>query len=161
MGQLEKLFKKLDQVFGPSWFTVLFTNCFSIVFLLAFIWIGRNIGSDFHSRLLNYMLIILGLLLGWALGMFFAPYGNRDKEALAQMSKLASVFFTGYAVSKVDRFVEASMFVGKVPDPTAWIRVGLFAGATILAILTVVTNRVYFRPDSSDPPSEVAEAAQT
>jgi hypothetical protein len=51
--------------------------------------------------------------------MLSAPYGNRDKEALAHMSKLASVFFTGYAVSKVDRFVEASMFVGKVPDPTA------------------------------------------
>lgn len=149
MERLARILKKFDELFGPSWFTVLFTNTFAVFFIVTLVWIGRSIGSDFHARLLNYMLIVLGALSGWALGMFFAPYGEGDKEALAQMSKLASVFVTGYAVSKIDRFVEASVFVGSVPDPVSWIRIGLFAGATVLSILVVVTNRIYFRPGRS------------
>ncbi|HWT39144.1 MAG TPA: hypothetical protein VN289_22855 [Paraburkholderia sp.] len=150
MERLKKLLLDLDDAFGSSWCTVLFTNVFAIAFFLILVWVAKHLGADFHARLLNYLLIVLGALIGWAIAMFSAPYGKSDKEALAQIGKLASVFVSGYVLSKLDRFVEASTFVNKDPIHENWIRVGIFAGAALLSLITVVTNRVYFRPDPSE-----------
>jgi hypothetical protein len=147
MKRLKDFLVGLDDAFGTSWCTVFFTNIFALIFIIVLVWMANKLGVDFHARLLNYLLIVLGALVGWAIGMFSAPYGKGDKEALAQIGKLASVFITGYVVSKLDRFVEASVFTNKEPVIEGWVRVGIFAGTTLLSLITIVTNRVYFRPD--------------
>ncbi|BDC46034.1 hypothetical protein [Paraburkholderia terrae] len=150
MERLNDFLRGLDEAFGRSWCTVLFTNAFAIAFIFVLIWVGKKIGVDFHARLVNYLLIVIGSLVGWAIAMFSAPYGSKDKDALAQLGKLASVFISGYVVSKLDRFVEASTFSNNDPVSENWIRIGLFGAAALLSLITVVTNRVYFRPDPSD-----------
>ena len=149
MNWVNALLPSLDKTFGKDWSTVLFTNVFALLFAALFLWLCAKLARDGHERFQNYLIVSFGALIGWALGMFFAPYGANDQPVFAQMGKLASVFLSGYALSKLDRFIEASMFDGKTPKIAAWVRTGLFAGALVLALLTVVTNRLYYRPDDS------------
>ncbi|CAE6967644.1 hypothetical protein R69608_07029 [Paraburkholderia nemoris] len=147
----------IDALFGKNGTTVLFTNLFAVIFALLLLWLCERFGDDRLARFQNYLIVCLGALLGWALGMFFSPYGTEDEPVFAQMGKLASVFISGYAVSKIDRFIEASMFDGKNPKVESWIRVGLFVGALTLSLLTVVSNRLYYRPDEA--PTEMSFSA--
>ncbi|PXW29749.1 hypothetical protein [Paraburkholderia caballeronis] len=137
----------MESNFGKNAATVLFTNFFAALFAALLIRLCSKLAPDLNSRFQNYLIFCLGALLGWGLGMFLAPYGAQDQTAFAQMGQLASVFISGYALSKFDRFIEASMFDEKKPRVDSWIKVGLFVATALLALLTVVTNRLYFRPD--------------
>lgn len=84
--------------------------------------------------------------------------GNRDVLSASRKERQRStVFISGYVVSKLDRFVEASAFVNKEPVSENWIRIGLFVSTALLSLITIVTNRVYFRPD---PPEEDSKSAK-
>lgn len=123
--------------------TIVLTNVFAFAFGLFLLWLCWKLGSDENGRFKNYLVACLGALLGWALAMFFVPYGPTDKVIFHDVGRWASAFLSGYAVSKVDRFIESSMFDGKIAKTDAWIRLGVFAGAFALALITVGTNRIY------------------
>jgi hypothetical protein len=89
--------------------------------------------------------------------MFFVPYGTEDRSVFENIGKIVSVFVSGYALSKLDRFLEASLFDDKKPRMEAWARTGLFAATALLALLTVVTNRLYFHPEGEDSIAFVAD----
>jgi hypothetical protein len=52
------------------------------------------------------------------------------------------VFVSGYVVSKLDRFLEGSLFENGKPT-VQWVPLGLFAAAFILSTILVFVNRVY------------------
>ncbi|MBB1634998.1 hypothetical protein [Cupriavidus sp. UME77] len=146
MEYLGTLLHRLDELFGPHWGTVAFTNLFAAVFIFWLVRVARHIASSEQARAVNYLLMLLGALLGWGGAMLFSPYGESDKGTFDHIGKLASVFLSGYLVSKIDRFIEATSFVDKAPVTETWIRAGLFTATALLALIFVVTNRMYFRP---------------
>lgn len=132
---------------GKNAATVMFTNIAAALFAIGLLKLCHGLASDRNSRYGNYLLFCLGALVGWALSMFFVPYGSEDKSVFENIGKIVSVFVSGYALSKLDRLLEASLFDDKKPRMEAWVRTGLFAATALLALLTVVTNRLYFHPE--------------
>ncbi|MDF3835447.1 hypothetical protein P3W85_21170 [Cupriavidus basilensis] len=128
---------------GEYTLTIYMTNLAAAALGLLLLWLCWKLDDEQKGRFRNYLVVCLGALLGWALAMFFSPYGPFDKDILDNVGKWTSAFLSGYAVSKVDRFIESSMFDGKTAKIDAWIRFGLFAGALTLALIAVGTNRMY------------------
>lgn len=151
LAKIAALLKWMDETFGPNWCTVVFTDLFAVVFIYWLIQVAQGIAPNDHARTVNYLLMLIGALVGWAVAMLSAPYGKTDRDVLAQVAKIASVFITGYAISKLDRFIEATSFADKTPVMNTWLRAGLFGATALLAMIFVVTNRMYFRPAPPDP----------
>ena len=88
---------------------------------------------------------LAGTLLGWACGMYFAPYGPSERSRFVTVGQAASAFASGYLVSKLDRFLETTLFPQPIGTPGEWLGAALFAVAFLNAALVVYSNRAYFR----------------
>lgn len=103
-------------------------------------------GKDKFEQGTNLLIATTGALAGWALGMAIAPYSTGEQKLFAEIGQTVSAFASGYLVSKLDRFLEATLFdANKKAVGSAWIRLGLFVGPLVLALLFVFSNRSYFR----------------
>ncbi|MDZ8240314.1 MAG: hypothetical protein RMZ69_24725 [Nostoc sp. ChiQUE01a] len=92
---------------------------------------------------LNLLISLLGGLIGWAFGNAASPVSKVEKETFGELGKVVATFFSGYLVSKLDRFVEGVLFRNNQIDENSWISVCLFSSALILASVTVFLNRTY------------------
>ncbi len=144
---MDAFLKWLEKFFGNYPFSVIFTNIFSVVFALVIGWLCYAVSSVPLEQVFNALLAIVGALVGWALGMFFAPYNEKEASRFSSIGQAVSAFVSGYVISKLDRFLEASMFQEHVPITITWVRFGLVFCSMLLVMLTVFTNRAYFRPD--------------
>jgi len=136
----------LEGVLGKYPFSVIFTNLFAIAFGACIAWLCILLSSDAQQQVLNFLIALMGALVGWALGMFFAPYNDKEAARFSSIGQAVSAFISGYAVSKVDRLFEETLFDDSAsPVPISWIRMGLFFCSTLLVMLSVFSNRAYFR----------------
>jgi hypothetical protein len=117
-----------------------------LVMGLAFIWLLALVYllSPKEQANTNYLIVLLGSLLGWVLGLFFSPYDDKEAKAFVSIGQAVSAFISGYVFSKLDRFVEASLFVAQGPVYGSWIRVGLFVAAAVIWAVLVFSSRAYF-----------------
>ena len=107
---------------------------------------SRVAGADANAsaKSVNRLVALLGGLCGWILGMLFTPYSELEAKQFVAVSTVVSVFLSGYVVSKLDRFLERTLFgsdAGKVQE--SWARAGLFAASLLLACVTLFTARLY------------------
>lgn len=145
---MEKIIMRLQNVFGYYPFSVISTNIFAVVFGASIAWLCFKVSpNDCLQQAINVLIAILGALVGWALGMFFAPFSENEAARFTSIGQAISVFVSGYAISKLDRFLEATMFQDKSSITIAWIRFGLLFCSMLLVMLTVFSNRSYFRAD--------------
>ena len=99
-----------------------------------------NTSAKSHNRLVA----LIGALCGWILGMLFTPYSDLETRQFVAVSTVVSVFLSGYVVSKLDRFLERTLFgTDPVKTQESWARAGLFAATLLLACITVFTARLY------------------
>lgn len=147
MERTDGVIKWLEKVFGRHPFSVIFTNLFAFAFGSLILWLCFEVDNDHLAQKLNVLLVMIGALLGWSLGMFFAPYDTGEAERFSSIGQSISVFASGYLVSKLDRFLEATLFVNNIPYQLAWIRALLVLSSVMLSMLLVFTNRAYFRRD--------------
>lgn len=144
---MEKLIKWLENVLGSYPFSVIFTNLFAAAFCVLLGWLCMLVSPDPLPQALNVLIALFGALVGWALGMFLTPYTQAEAAKFISMGQAVSAFITGYALSKLDRFLEAALFdTEAAPVGISWIRIGLFTCSALLVMLTVFSNRAYFRP---------------
>jgi hypothetical protein len=127
-----------------------FTVIFSTLFFLAFgglIWAlaGNAAGalSDPRTVSTNRLVTIVGGLLGWVIGMVFAPYSSEEKTQFSVVLKTASVFISGYVLGKLERFLELTLFPDETISRDSWERLGLFTAALLLGALIVFNHRLY------------------
>ena len=83
---------------------------------VAFAFISTFIGSlstrlagadkDDPARSLNQLTALGSGLCGWILGILFTPYTPPEATQFAALSSVVSAFLAGYAISKLDRFLE-------------------------------------------------------
>ena len=122
----------------------------SIAFVvgIALIWhlSSRVAGADASNsaKSLNRLVALIGGLCGWILGMLFTPYSDLEATQFAAVSTVVSVFLSGYIVSKLDRFLERTLFGSETSQAQeSWARAGLFVAAFLLVCVTLFTSRLY------------------
>ncbi|MEO6561610.1 MAG: hypothetical protein ABIN99_00990 [Nitrosospira sp.] len=136
----------LEKAFGKYPFSVIFTNLWAIAFGIIIVWLCFRVSDEPQNQIFNLLLAMIGALLGWALGMFFAPYDEKETARFSSIGQSVSAFASGYVLSKLDRFLEVSMFASdKLPITITWVRIGLLFSALLVAMLLVFSNRAYFR----------------
>jgi hypothetical protein len=114
---------------------------------------------DHKAIAYNYFVVIIGAILGWSLGMFFSPFSEKEGMTFATIGQTVSVFVSGYIFSKLDRFLEASMFdADKMPVEVVWWRAALLFASLVLMMLTVFSGRAYFSLE--DPKKEKKDRYQ-
>lgn len=100
---------------------------------------------------LNLLISLLGGLIGWVLGNFASPVNSNEQKTFSELAKVVATFFSGYVVSKLDRFLEGTLFSNNQIDETSWISACFFLSALILASVTVFLNRTYALKPKSKP----------
>lgn len=146
----------LRRSFGDYPWTIIITNFACILFLIGIGLLCFHVSTTTEDRVLNTLTATLGTLIGWALGIFFAPYTKDEESRFSTIGQGISVFVSGYVVSKLDRFFESTMFAKstvagittEIPSTISWIRLALFTCSALLIMLAVFTNRAYFHPKS-------------
>jgi hypothetical protein len=126
--------------------TIVFTNLFGLLFGILLAVVAYFLGAvepkpaDVQSS--DHDSGKLWRILGWAIAIVYTPFGTSDAESLDTIMKTLSVFLSGYLVSKIDRFLEGTLFVAGKPT-VQWAPLGLFATAFLLSTIVVFVNRVY------------------
>jgi hypothetical protein len=113
-------------------------------FAIGLLLICHHASTD--ARGYNYLLVLLGGLVGSILGIYWAPVSATEQARFVTIGQAVGTFLSGYFLSKIDRLLEKSLFAADAaPQGDSWILLGLFSAATMLATLIVYTNRSYLR----------------
>jgi len=131
---------RLKEALGDYPATTLSSTVFLVGLLYALWTFAPLIGGN---AVTNQLLVILGILLGWAVGMFATPFTRVDREDFAAVRKAIYAFLSGYLVSKVDRFLEKMLFRDGEPSEIVWKQGALFIGAVLASSLMIFTWRRY------------------
>lgn len=134
--------------------TIVFTDIFGLLFGSFLVWLafylgdaeptpanGTPLSTSWHIGR-NLFVSLAGALLGWGFAMANTPFGPEDADALNSIMKTLSVFLSGYLVSKLDRFLESTLFEANKPT-MHWVSMGFFSAAFILSAIVVFVNRIY------------------
>lgn len=133
-------FVKLQDEFGSYLMTVmvsLILLCIAFLGLLRLAYVSGR-----HND--GFLVILVGALLGWAAGMFFSPYTTVEKSNFVSISQAVSAFVSGYLLSKLDRFLESSLFSMQGPVASTWTLIGFFSVAFMVFALGTYSCRRYF-----------------
>jgi len=147
---------------GPYSGSVVLTNMFALIFGAVIVWACFASSTNLQDRIPNVLLAVFGALCGWALGIFFSPFSAQEHSLVFSAGQAISAFVSGYVLSKLDRFLEGHLF--EKSTPTSWVRMAIFACSLLLVMVTVFSNRLYFRADASgqiERPAEKAEGQKT
>ncbi len=155
---MNKIFKALEKSFGQYPFSIISTNFFAFFFSFVIAWLCWQVSTESLPRVVNALVALSGAITGWALGMFFAPFSEKEAAKFSSIGQAVSAFVSGYVISKLDRFLEAVMFQEQVPVTITWVRFGLFFCSLMLVMLAVFSNRAYFR---AEHPTQSLEPEKT
>lgn len=126
--------------------TVLLTGI-AFLALAYFIWyLTSRVGGakgDAAKTSSNRLIAVIGAMCGWIIGVAFAPFSEAERSQFQAITSVVSAFLSGYVVSKLDRFLEATLFPVNAQTQEAWARMGLFVATFLLAAITVFSNRLY------------------
>jgi hypothetical protein len=132
---------------SANYWTVTSTNSVCVSILLFLIYLAYKLGQNDQDKLANVLILLIGALSGWLVGMFFSPYSAKESERFASIGQTISAFISGYLVSKLDRFFEKTLYDEQKPNPDTWLRLALFTVSFLTSMILVFTNRLYFGQD--------------
>jgi uncharacterized membrane protein len=111
---------------------------------LALVAISILLRGNLQDAYLNLALLVLGLIIGWVLGILSAPYTKKEESQFAAYAKAASVFASGYLLAKIDSLATKILSPDVLTKPIAAFRFIAFIAAVLLAALITRTFRVYW-----------------
>jgi hypothetical protein len=114
----------------------------SIICGTAILIFGYIISPSCKDIAITYTVILLGILLGWLVGMITTPYDHRDGSKIIKFSTLIGTFISGFLLSKLDKVVDVILSNG-VQSELMGMRLLLFACSFILVWIVVFIYRVY------------------
>jgi hypothetical protein len=101
------------------------------------------LGEDFNASALNLLIVVLGLALGWLLGILLSPYSGAEEKKFSEYAKAFGVFASGYLVAKVDKVIEALFQPDFILDSIHGFRVMAFVAALIIGLVVTFIFRRY------------------
>lgn len=121
-----------------NWAAILFTG---ILVYLAYRYVGatETAGAD---RTRNCVGLALGILVGWALALFWIPLDDTEKAAYSQIGTAVSAFLGGYVFSKADKLMPSLFMDGNAPLFHNLRALSFGIAGLVLASAVVVTNRI-------------------
>jgi len=134
---------KLLAKLGNYPLTIVTSNISTSFIGIALIWIAYELGTDEQAYLFNWLIILLGLVLGWGIGTLLSPFNPDEKENFSGMAKAISAFISGYILCKMDKFFEVIQSKDFFQETTLE-RIILFVVAFFLSMIIVFINRTYF-----------------
>jgi hypothetical protein len=123
--------------------TIITSNISTLFIGITLIWIAYELGIDEQAYLFNWLVILLGLVLGWGVGTLLSPFNPDEKENFSGMVKAISAFISGYILAKMDKFFEVIQSRDFFQESTLE-RIILFLVAFFLSMIIVFINRTYF-----------------
>ncbi|SFL20840.1 hypothetical protein [Pseudomonas sp. NFACC46-3] len=137
-------YKTLQIHLGSNPGTIIFATLFFFAFA-GLIWSLTSTlsGGSESEEGLNRLIALLGALLGWGVGVLFAPLSKAEKEQFQGIAKVVSAFVAGYLLSKVEVFIKLTLFPEGTFPAMNWIRVGIFLSTFLLGALIVFIHRLY------------------
>ena len=139
--------RKLMNSYAPV--TVLFTNGFFLAILALVAVLSCHVASAVSSRdamWVNILVSLLGGLCGWLVGTGLAPYSQAEQQRFKDISVTVSAFLSGYVLSKLDRFLDATMLNNVADHADGWERAVIFVATFMATSITVFINRFYSPP---------------
>jgi hypothetical protein len=100
-------------------------------------------GSDKQAHYLNIILLILGLLLGWVIGILATPYTTSEDKKFTGYAKAISAFLSGFIIAKADKAIERLFEPQALTDPVVAFRLTMFAAAFLVALVITFIYRKY------------------
>jgi hypothetical protein len=157
------MYETLQAIFHTRDPGTVLSSAIAFLFFAALIWhLTGVLGSAKEqpaAKSSNRLVAMLGALCGWIIGIAFSPFTKDEADQFTAISSVISAFLSGYVVSKVDRFVEGTLFPVSAESRDSWARVGLFASALLLASVTVFVNRLYAFRDSGGRTEGIAQVS--
>ena len=142
-------YEEIQADFGEYAATILTSSIFLFILLCGVVGLAWHVGGDAVVRppvARNILLIILGILCGWVAGLFASPFSSEEKGEFAELKKAIYAFVTGYLLSKLDRFLERTLFESKDHLAVAWEQAALFGAAFLtVALWTFIWRKYGFR----------------
>jgi len=106
-------------------------------------YLSYAMGDDFKASSLNLLIVVLGLALGWLLGILLSPYSETEEKKFTEYAKAFGVFASGYLVGKVDKVIEALFQPDFIIDSVHGFRVMSFLAAVIISLVFTFIFRRY------------------
>ena len=111
------------QSLGSNPWTIITSNFYVFAFAIFVFWLAYRLGQDTKTYIINWLVCLLGALIGWILGILASPYDTNESQKFLTIGQSISVFLSGYVISKLDRFFEASLYQpDKAINKDSWIK---------------------------------------
>jgi hypothetical protein len=98
-------------------------------------------GCSAASLAMNYLILLFGSLLGWAVGMLISPLGKKESDSFTGFGKAITTFLSGYLVSKLD--LALNPVLSSPLDPVLVARFLIFGAAFLLGAIVAYDVRQY------------------
>lgn len=117
--------------------------------IVALIFVALVVGDSSLAVALNMAVLILGLSLGWMVGIIASPYDAAEQQQFSTMAKAVTVFFSGYAAGKVDALVTTLFSPAFALESAHGFRiVGSLSAFTISLAITFIFRRYALLPNA-------------
>ena len=117
---------------------------FGLIFAIILIYLCFALSDSKIDPSINILIVMIGVILGWPVGVYFSPINKEDEKRLSVIGKSAAAFVSGYLLSKIEPIIQAQVEVAK-SDITSmpWLQLGLFLSAFLLSSVLVFEGRSY------------------
>ena len=133
----------MSQSFGKKPVLVLSASVIALTFTAAILRLAYVLGLPDQSYNTNFLLCLLGALIGWGVGILATPLNQAESARFVTLGQAVSAFLTGYVVSKLDRFLEGALFSKEGIQLAAWQRLGLFTASLLTSLIISFVWRSY------------------
>lgn len=130
-------------------YKLLVATAISFLLSLTIVALCFLVAPTWQAGAVSLLLGIVGLLIGWIVGVALTPYSQEEKYQFSTYTKAIGVFASGYVAAKIDRIFEYltspdNIFVS---NTQTGLRLLIFIAAAFLALVTVFTHRQYLGRD--------------
>ena len=128
-------------------YKVIGSTIFAIILFGALLWCAQSaaIAPTEKEFVLHISVMVVGATIGWIIGILSSPYGEKEKEHFSTIVKGVTVFFSGYALAKVDPIITAILKPEAFLEPVVAFRAIAFFTSLLLAVIITFVYRKYAR----------------
>ena len=111
------------------------------------IWCANSlaVSPDDKTFVLNISIMIFGTIVGWIVGILASPYGPKEEKQFSTIVQGVAVFFSGYALAKVDPIITALLKPESFLNPIIGFRAIAFLSFFFLSLIVTFVYRQYAR----------------
>lgn len=128
---------------GKNRWTIITSNTSVVILWIALIWLAYQLGLEDNTYLLNWLICLLGVVIGWGVGFITSPSSDNESERFSGMTKTVSAFLSGYILSKLDPVIESLLESNQIFQELFWVRMAFFLIAFFSTMIIVFINRMY------------------